>query len=82
MAPRRVRRSKWDFVSSSRVSAASRSASVARRGSRGFPLATSSPTVSGLTPWGSAVVIHAGPDDHLAQPIGGSGARVACAELK
>ena len=31
---------------------------------------------------GSAVVIHAGPDDHMAQPIGGSGARVACAELK
>jgi Cu-Zn family superoxide dismutase len=31
---------------------------------------------------GSAVVIHASPDDHMAQPIGGSGARVACAVIK
>jgi superoxide dismutase, Cu-Zn family len=31
---------------------------------------------------GSAVVIHAAPDDHLAQPIGGAGARVACAAVK
>lgn len=31
---------------------------------------------------GSAVVIHANPDDHMAQPIGGAGARVACAVLR
>jgi len=31
---------------------------------------------------GSAVVIHASLDDHMAQPIGGAGARVACAEVK
>ena len=31
---------------------------------------------------GSAVVIHANADDHLTQPIGGAGPRVACAELK
>jgi Cu-Zn family superoxide dismutase len=31
---------------------------------------------------GSAVVIHADPDDHMAQPIGGAGARVACAEVR
>ena len=31
---------------------------------------------------GSAIVIHANPDDHLSQPIGGAGARVACAEFK
>jgi Cu-Zn family superoxide dismutase len=31
---------------------------------------------------GSAVVIHASPDDYMAQPIGGSGARVACAVIK
>lgn len=30
---------------------------------------------------GSALLIHAGPDDHLSQPIGGAGARVACAAL-
>jgi len=27
---------------------------------------------------GSAFVIHQGPDDHITQPIGGAGARVAC----
>jgi Cu-Zn family superoxide dismutase len=31
---------------------------------------------------GSAVVIHANTDDHMAQPIGGAGARVACAEIR
>lgn len=27
---------------------------------------------------GSAVIIHDQPDDHLSQPIGGAGARIAC----
>ncbi len=27
---------------------------------------------------GSAIVIHANPDDHISQPIGGAGARIAC----
>lgn len=31
---------------------------------------------------GSALVIHANPDDHMAQPIGGAGPRVACGEIK
>lgn len=31
---------------------------------------------------GSALVIHAAPDDHTSQPIGGAGARVACAGIK
>jgi superoxide dismutase, Cu-Zn family len=31
---------------------------------------------------GSAVVIHANPDDQMAQPIGGAGPRVACAVIK
>jgi superoxide dismutase, Cu-Zn family len=30
---------------------------------------------------GAALVIHAGPDDHMSQPIGGAGARIACAAL-
>lgn len=31
---------------------------------------------------GSAMIIHANPDDHMTQPIGGAGARVACAVIK
>jgi Cu-Zn family superoxide dismutase len=30
---------------------------------------------------GSAIIVHANPDDHLSQPIGGAGDRVACAAL-
>lgn len=31
---------------------------------------------------GSALVIHASPDDHMSQPIGGAGDRVACATIR
>jgi Cu-Zn family superoxide dismutase len=31
---------------------------------------------------GAALVIHAGPDDHTSQPIGGAGDRIACAVIK
>ncbi|MBU4435594.1 MAG: superoxide dismutase family protein [Alphaproteobacteria bacterium] len=31
---------------------------------------------------GSAVVVHASPDDYMTQPIGGAGARVACGVVK
>jgi len=31
---------------------------------------------------GSALLIHAAADDYLSQPIGGAGARVACAAIK
>lgn len=31
---------------------------------------------------GSSIVIHANPDDYKSQPIGGAGARVACAVIK
>lgn len=31
---------------------------------------------------GSALVIHANADDHITQPIGGAGPRIACAEIK
>lgn len=30
---------------------------------------------------GTALIIHAGPDDHVSQPIGGAGGRIACAAL-
>jgi Cu-Zn family superoxide dismutase len=33
-------------------------------------------------PDGSALVVHENPDDYTAQPIGGAGARVACAVIK
>ena len=31
---------------------------------------------------GSAVIIHENPDDHITQPIGGAGGRVACGVVK
>jgi Cu-Zn family superoxide dismutase len=31
---------------------------------------------------GSAILIHAGPDDHRTQPIGGSGDRIACGVIR
>ncbi len=31
---------------------------------------------------GAALVIHANPDDHVSQPIGGAGARIACGVIK
>lgn len=31
---------------------------------------------------GSALIIHASPDDHFSQPIGGAGPRVACAAVR
>lgn len=31
---------------------------------------------------GAALIIHANADDHMSQPIGGAGARVACASLR
>lgn len=41
--------------------------------------------VDGRTPLldadGSALIVHAGPDDQLSQPIGGAGARIGCAAL-
>lgn len=30
---------------------------------------------------GSAIVLHTGPDDHVSQPIGGAGSRIACGEI-
>lgn len=35
-----------------------------------------------LTAKGAALVVHASTDDHTSQPIGGAGARVACAAIK
>ena len=31
---------------------------------------------------GSSLMIHENPDDHMTQPIGGAGARIACGVIK
>ncbi|MDB5429011.1 MAG: superoxide dismutase [Caulobacter sp.] len=46
------------------------SPSVSLKGARGRPAL--------LDADGAALVVHASPDDHMTQPIGGAGARVAC----
>lgn len=55
------------------------------------PLVTLGPRIAGnanrperislLDEDGSALIIHAGPDDQISQPIGGAGARIACAAI-
>lgn len=42
----------------------------------------SNPVPSLLDADGSAIVIHAKPDDHRSQPIGGAGDRVACGTIR
>ncbi|MBU1346673.1 MAG: superoxide dismutase family protein [Alphaproteobacteria bacterium] len=44
-------------------------------------LADTGPGVGLMDTDGSAILIHAGPDDYSSQPIGGSGDRVACGVL-
>ena len=48
----------------------------------GLTLATGQDGEALLDDDGSALVIHAQEDDHVTQPIGGAGGRVACAVLK
>ncbi len=50
--------------------------------SAGLTLASGSDGEALLDADGSALVIHAQLDDHITQPIGGAGARVACAVLQ
>lgn len=55
---------------------------AAADGSAAMEIITARVTLSGLTDGdGSALIIHAGEDDHISQPIGGAGARVACAVI-
>lgn len=37
------------------------------------------PPPTANVPAGAALIIHANPDDHVTQPVGGSGDRVVCA---
>lgn len=56
---------------------------VATDGALGAEMFTKDVTLEGLRDAdGSAFVIHAAADDHKTQPIGGAGARVACAVIK
>jgi len=52
-------------------------------GSAGYEAFTSLTSMTDLFDEdGAAIIIHTNPDDHLTQPIGGAGARVACAEIQ
>lgn len=56
---------------------------VGKDGALGAELFTKDVTLAGLKDAdGSAFVIHASADDHKTQPIGGAGARVACAVIR
>lgn len=52
-------------------------------GSAGYETFTQLATMADLVDAnGAAIIIHEGPDDHLTQPIGGAGGRVACGVIK
>lgn len=59
---------------------------VAADGSAGAEFLTSLIALRGahglIGETGGSIIIHAGPDDHMSQPIGGAGGRVACAVVK
>lgn len=56
---------------------------AATNGSAGYEAYTELTSLSDLLDAdGSAIIIHANPDDHITQPIGGAGPRVGCAVLK
>ncbi|WP_300545502.1 superoxide dismutase family protein [Maricaulis sp.] len=49
--------------------------------STGITLTGAAGRVNLLDEDGSAIVLHAGADDHTSQPIGGAGARIACGTI-
>ena len=56
---------------------------AAADGSAGYEAFTTLDTLGALVDEdGSAIIIHEGEDDHMTQPIGGAGARVACGVIK
>lgn len=56
---------------------------IAADGSGGMEAFTTLTDMASLTDEdGAAIIIHENEDDHLSQPIGGAGARVACGAIK
>ncbi len=56
---------------------------AAADGSAGYEAYSTMDALAGLIDDdGTAIIIHEGEDDHLTQPIGGAGARVACGVIK
>jgi Cu-Zn family superoxide dismutase len=69
------------FASPSDVFAAEVFAPLVTLGPRIPGVANRRERLSLLDEDGSALLIHAGPDDQTSQPIGGAGARIACAAI-
>ena len=56
---------------------------VSADGSAGYEVFTTLTTGADLTDEdGAAIIIHVGEDDHISQPIGGAGARMACGVIE
>ena len=64
------------------TSTSARTEPLLRKSSLRISLGEASGRLNILDADGSALIIHASPDDHSSQPIGGAGARIACAPIR